>query len=65
MNNKEVIEENTIDNLDNNHLDFHLNTLEMLVNVKTSVKTIDFYFESIMKKRGLNKEQFDILFFLN
>lgn len=53
----------TLDKLGDNILDFHLNTFEMLVNVKTSVKTIDFYIESIMKKRGLNKEQFDLLFF--
>ncbi len=52
-----------LDKLGDNILDFHLNTFEMLVNVKTSVKTIDYYFDSIMKKRGLNREQFDLLFF--
>ena len=46
-------------------LDFHLNTLEMLVNVKTNSKTIDFYLDSIMEKKGLNKQQFESLFFLN
>ena len=61
----EAVDNYTIDNLSSNLFDFHLNTLEMLVNVKTNVKTIDFYLDSIMKKKGLNKEQFDLMFFLN
>lgn len=65
MNKIDVDENCTLVNLGNNLLDFHLNSLEMLVNVKTNVKTIDFYFDSIMKKKGLNKEQIELLFSLN
>ncbi len=65
INNKDTEINYALDKLGNNLLDFHLNTLEMLVNVKTSVKTIDFYFDSIMEKKGLNKDQFELLFFLN
>jgi hypothetical protein len=44
-------------------LDFHLNTFEMLAEVKSSSISIDFYIESIMRQRGINKQQFDLLCF--
>ncbi len=60
--NRVIARSHDFESIKSSVLDFHLNTIEMLVNVKSSAKTIDEYVQSIMERRGLTKQQIDLFF---